>query len=86
MTPFTMPPASEASVRFGALDFILSDREEPLVGATFSRPPQVGSVDDSARTKRVPAPVSPSPIRAAAEHIFTTLSAQLPRLLGPSPS
>jgi hypothetical protein len=68
------------------LDFILSDREEPLVGATFSRPPQVGSVGGFAQTERVPVPVSPGPIRAAAEHVFTTLAAQLPSLLGPNPS
>ena len=71
---------------FGTLDCAPSIEEGPLVGATFARPPQVGHTGEAALAGQVPMPAPPSPIRAAADHVFTTLSARLPRLLGSSPT
>ena len=80
-----MPPASGAPIRFGTLDFVFTTQEEPLVGATFPWPQRADYVGVSARTGQAPASAPADPT-CAAEHVLTTLSAQLPRLLGPSPS
>jgi hypothetical protein len=86
MVSSTTPLAPGAPARFGTLDLVSSAQESPLVGATFARPPQTELAGEIVLARRVPTPAVPTPVRVAADHVFTDLSARLPKLLGPNPT
>ena len=57
MAYFGAPLAPGAHLRFGSLDFIFGESEEPLIGATFVRPEP--TIDDGPAASHDKQPEAP---------------------------